>query len=189
MKRGTRLLAALAFTAMAGVAVATASGQEGSAPATSNGGRIACLDAATEGELAVELEGGENGSWKGELILSINDSGVDLDGGVYDLSKLNAKRPNPPRLRLKAKPINDAQRAELLRGLAAAMDKPEQQVDCHGAGTQRATVKWSCGRPSVEKGGSVSFDSDFCVPRPKGYARALGISDWAVALFRRLGAR
>ena len=195
MKRRARCFVGLAFIAVTGAATAAVgAGGAGSASAKS-APRYACVGTSNDAELKVDLGSGENGAWQSEITVTVMGGTAEVSGSVFDVDRLTAKqmekKHKPPRLQLKPKMISAAQRTELVDALAAAVSRPEEAPDCPVSTVQSAKLSWSCKSESgaTSTAGDMSFESDRCPDKGKGYTHAIGIADWAVALFKRLGAR
>jgi hypothetical protein len=189
--RRARWFVGLAFVGIAGAATAAA-GAGGTGDASSKSvGRYACIATANDAELGVDLGAGEGGVWQGQITVTVMGGTAEISGSVYDVDRLTAKKHKPPLLKLKPKTLTAAQRAELLDGLAAALTRPEEAPDCPVSTVQSAKLSWSCKSASgaTSTSGDMSFEGDRCPSGKKGYTHAVGVADWAVALFKRLGAR
>jgi hypothetical protein len=195
MKRRARWFVRLAFVVVAGAAAAAVAAGEAGGAAGKSAGRYACVGTANDAEMNVDLGSGEGGAWQSQITLTVMGGNAEISGSVYDVERLTAKRAGknqkPPLLRLKPKTLTVKQQAEMLEGLAAAINRPEEAPDCPVSTVQSAKLSWSCKSASgaTSTAGDMSFEGDRCPSGKKGYTHAVGVADWAVALFKRLGAR
>jgi hypothetical protein len=189
MERGARWFVSLAFVAAVGAAAVAVGAPATGGAAGKTAGRYACVATANDAELKVDLGAGEGGVWQSEITVTVMGGTAEVTGTVYDVDRMTPKKKKPPQLKLKPKILTAAQKADLLDKLAEAINRPEEAPDCPVSSVQSAKLSWSCKSESgaTSTAGDMSFEGDRCPPSTKqGYTHAVGVADWAVALFKRL---
>ena len=139
----------------------------------------------------MDLGSGEGGVWASEITLTVMGGTAEISGTVYDVDKLTAKEAQAAAAATETENARRRPAEGAARGLSAAINRPEQAPDCPVSTVQTAKLSWSCKSASgnTSSSGDMSFESDRCPSTGKGSTHAIGIADWAVAAFKRLGAR